>query len=150
MHSGEHDINLFNNEVTTFLSEYFGDEIKFRSSKQKNQSAFVFSASLEMEDVISNLRSFDATKTVVAELRKSIRTVDFRHKGKFSDAGRILDINQNTKSVDYILLQTLYHQKEEVSSYSLIKCHQQLRRRWRIWSNPANTYHLISPYCVEY
>lgn len=129
MNSEEHDINLFNNEVTTFLSEYFGDEIKFRSSKQKNQSAFVFSASLEMEDVISNLRSFDATKTVVAELRKSMRTVDFRLKGKFSDAGRILDINQNTKSVDYILLQTLYHQKEEVSSYSLIKCHQQLRRR---------------------
>lgn len=129
MNSGEHDINLFNNEVKIFLSEYFGDEIKFRSSKQKNQLAFVFSASLEMKDVISNLRSFDATKTVVAELRKSIRTVDFRFKGKFCDAERILDINQNTKSVDYILLQTLYHQNEEVSSNSLIKCHQQLRRR---------------------
>ena len=86
MISGESDINLFNNEVKTFFSEHFGDEIELCNSKQKNQSAFVFSALLEKKDVINNLRSFDATKTVVAELRKSIRTVNFGLEDKFCDA----------------------------------------------------------------
>ena len=60
------DTDLKNNEIKGFLIEEFGHSISFCDPERKNQWLFVFSSSVEVQDVID----IDAVKAVAIEVRK--------------------------------------------------------------------------------
>ena len=55
----EHEINIVNFEVKTFLTEHFQIQIQFCPSEWANESIFVFSSSIDLENV-QKLRSLRA------------------------------------------------------------------------------------------
>ena len=93
-------MTLFNNEVKMFLTEIFHDEVQFCNSERKNQSAFVFSSSVKLNDVVNMLRSMDATKAAASELRRSILSLDYGLKDKFCDAEEVKESWRSTKMPD--------------------------------------------------
>ena len=62
MINDESNINIINSEVKIFLTEHFAEKIQFCPSKRANESLFVFSSSVCVNDVGKRLRSLDTTK----------------------------------------------------------------------------------------
>ena len=86
MINNENKLNFRNSEIKTFLVEAFGEEIKFCDPERKNQSQFVFSSSVKVEDVINFLRNLDVARTAGTEIRKVLLETDFELDDKFCDA----------------------------------------------------------------
>ena len=62
MINDESNISIINSEVKIFLTEHFAKKTQFCPSERENESLFVFSSSICINDVVKRLRSFDATK----------------------------------------------------------------------------------------
>ena len=63
------DADLKSNEIKSLLIKNFGDSISFCHPERKNQS-FVFSSSIEVQDVVIFLRNIDVVKTATIEIKK--------------------------------------------------------------------------------
>ena len=99
----EEGSSFVNHEVKRFLVEEFGDEIKICEPEQKNQSQFVFSSSVSVEDVVKSPRSLNAVKTAALEIRNALLKVDFGLDDRFCNAQELKDSLQNTKVPDVLL-----------------------------------------------
>ena len=62
------------------------DNIQFCYSEQQNESTFVFSSKVNIQDVVDKLRSLDGIKLVAKKLRKSLLSFDFKLYETFCDA----------------------------------------------------------------
>ena len=56
--NNEHEKNIVNSEVKTFLEEHFQNQIQLCSSERANESIF-FSSIINSQNVLQKLRSFD-------------------------------------------------------------------------------------------
>ena len=56
--NNEHEKNIVNSEVKTFLEEHFQNQIQLCSSERANESIF-FSSIINSQNVVQKLRSFD-------------------------------------------------------------------------------------------
>ena len=66
MINDESNINI--NFEVFFLTEHFAEKIQFCPSDGANESLFVFSSSICINDVVKRLRSLDTTKNVAEKL----------------------------------------------------------------------------------
>ena len=80
------DINIHNVEVKDFLENAFENIIQFCSSARLNESLFLFSSTISIQDVVKKLRSVNATRDGAKTIRKSLLNLDFRLNDKFCDA----------------------------------------------------------------
>ena len=80
------DININNSEVNNFLIESMGEEIQFCPSTCSNESLFVISSEINIQDVVKILRSIDATKLVAKKIRKCLLAIDLGLNERFCDA----------------------------------------------------------------
>ena len=85
MMNDEHDINIVNSEVKTFLTERCQNQIQFCPSERANESIFVFSSSINLQYVAQKLRSLSMTKTAPEKLRKDFLSVNFNLNHTFCD-----------------------------------------------------------------
>ena len=85
MTNDESNINIIHSEVKKFLTENFAEKIQFCPSERANESLFVISSSICINDVVKRLRSLDTIKNVAEKLRKSFLEIDFDLNDKFSD-----------------------------------------------------------------
>ena len=61
--------DMINDESNiTFLTEHFAEKIQLCPSERANESLFVFSSSICINDVVKRLRSLDTTKNVAEKL----------------------------------------------------------------------------------
>ena len=111
MINDESNINIINSEVKIFLTEHFTEKILLCPSKRANESLFVFSSSICINDIVKRLRSFDTTKNVAEKLRKNFLEVDFDLNDKFCDGEDLLGSWDNLPSSIEILtsLGTLFN-----------------------------------------
>ena len=98
--NSEENIELYNNEIKTFMEDTFGEDIQLCSSERKNQSLFVFSSKISIKDILNKLQSLDTTKAVATKLRESLLSVDFNLNNKFCDAEELRELWQTTKMPD--------------------------------------------------
>ena len=68
MINDESYINIINFEVKNFLTEHCPEEIQFCPSERANESLFVFSSSICINDVVKRLRFLETTKNVAEKL----------------------------------------------------------------------------------
>ena len=85
MINDEHEINIVNSEVKTFLTERFQNQIQFCPSERANESIFVFWSSINLQYVVQKLRSLSMTKIAPEKLRKDFLSIDFNLNDKFCD-----------------------------------------------------------------
>ena len=111
MINDESNINIINSEVKNFLTEHFAEKIQFCPPERANESLFVFSSSICINDVVKRLRSLDTTKNVAEKLRKSFLEIDFDLNYKFCDGEDLLGSWDNLPLFDEILtlLRTLFN-----------------------------------------
>ena len=83
MINDESNINIINSEVKNILTEHFAKKIQFCPSERANQSLFVFSSSICINDAVKRLCSLYTTKNVAEKLRKSFLEIDFDLNDKF-------------------------------------------------------------------
>ena len=95
MINDEHEINIVNFEVKTFLTEHFQKQIQVCLSEETNQSIFVFSCSIKLQNIVQKLLSLNITKTVVEKLRKDFLSVNFNLNDKFCDGNDLNNSCQN-------------------------------------------------------
>ena len=58
-------------------------------SEQKNESMFMYSSKIDIQDVIGKLRSLDGIKIATQKLRKPLLSFDYELSDKFCDAGEL-------------------------------------------------------------
>ena len=111
MINDDSNIIIINSEVKNFLTEHFAEKIPFCPFDRANESLFVFSSSICINDVVKRLRSLDTTKNVAEKLRKSFREIDFDLNDKFCDGEKLLGSWNNLPLSDEILtfLGTLFN-----------------------------------------
>ena len=115
----ENENVLFNNsELKSFISDSFGDNIQFCSSEQQNESMFVFSSKVNIQDVIDKLRSLDGIKLAAKKLRKSLLSFDFKLNEKFCDAEELKESWDNKSMPDEFL--TFFAELFNIKKTSLI------------------------------
>ena len=85
MINDESDINIIKSEVKFFLTKHFNEKTQFCPFEQANESLFVFSSSICINDVVKRLRFLDTTKNVAVKLRKSLLEIDLDLHDKFCD-----------------------------------------------------------------
>ena len=103
----ENENLLFNNsELKSFITDSFGDNIQFCYSERQNESMFVFSSKVNIQDVIDKLRSLDGIKLAAKTLRKSLLSFDCKLNEKFCDAEELKESWDN-KSMPYKFLRFL-------------------------------------------
>ena len=95
----------------TFLTEHFVEKIQLCPSERANESLFVFSSSICINDVVKRLRSLDTTKNVSEKLRKNFLEIEFDLNDKFFDGEDLLGSWDNLPSSVEILtlLGTLFN-----------------------------------------
>ena len=77
---------ISNKGVKLYLTEHFQDDVQFCPSERRNESMFVFSSALSVEDVVKKLRSVNVIKEAAVTIREALRNVDFNLNDKFGDA----------------------------------------------------------------
>ena len=65
-------------------------KFNFGPSEQANESLFIFSSPISLNDVVKRLHSLDTTKNVAEKLRKSFLEIDFDLNDKFCDGEDLL------------------------------------------------------------
>ena len=81
---------VFNNsEIKLFITEFFGDSVQMCYSERKNESMFMYSSKIDIQDAIGKLRSLDGIKIAAQKLRKSLLSFGFELSDKFCDAGEL-------------------------------------------------------------
>ena len=93
------DADLKNIEIKSFQVKTFGDFISYCDLERKSQS-FVFSSSLEVQEIINSLQNIDVVKTTASEKKKSFLDVNFGLKNSFFDAHQFKDSCKETKISD--------------------------------------------------
>ena len=58
-------------------------------SEQKNESMFMYSSKIDIQDVIGKLRSLDGIKIATQKLRKPLLSFDYELSDKFCYAGEL-------------------------------------------------------------
>ena len=69
-------------------------------SERKNESMFMCSSKIDIQDVIDKLRSLDGIKIAAQKLRKSLLSFDFELNDKFCDAGELKEAWENKSMSD--------------------------------------------------
>ena len=90
MINGESNINIVNSEVKNFLTEHFAEKVQFCTSERANESLFVFSSLICINDVVKRQHSLDTTKNVTENHQKSFLEIDFDLNDKFYDREDLL------------------------------------------------------------
>ena len=100
MINNEQESNLLNKYIKCLLLEEFGDNIKFCNPEKKNESQFVFSSSIQLDDVVNSLRRMNVVKSAAATIREALLNVDFKLKNRFCDAQELKESWKATKVSD--------------------------------------------------
>ena len=95
MISGEHEINIFNFKVKSFMTEILQNRIQFYSSERANESIFVFSWSSNLQNVVQKLYSLSTAKIIAEKLQKEPLSVSFNLNVKSCDGNDLNDSWQN-------------------------------------------------------
>ena len=103
MVNSEENSNLVNKDIKCFLIEESGEKIKFSESNKKNESHFVFSAEINIEDVINSLRNINVVKSAAKLIRKALLEVNFNLDDSFCDAHDLSQSWRKTKIPDVLL-----------------------------------------------
>ena len=110
---------VFNNsEIKLFITEFFGDSIQMFYSERKNESMFMYSSKIAIQDVIYKLRSLDEIKIAAEKLRKSLLSFDFELSDKFCDVGELKEAWENKSMPDEFL--TFFAEIFNIKKTSLI------------------------------
>jgi hypothetical protein len=109
-------INITNSEVKTFLISLMNNHIQFCPSTRLNESLYVFSSDVSIEDVVKILRSLDATKEVASKIRKCLLKMDFGLNDSFCDAEELKHSWKNTVMPDQLVtfFSTLFNVNEAI------------------------------------
>ena len=97
------DVNITNSEVKTFLISLMDNHIQFCPSTRSNESLFVFSSDVSLQDVVKILRSLDTTKEVANKIRKCLLKMDFGLNNSFCDAEELKHSWRNTAMPDELI-----------------------------------------------
>ena len=97
------DININNSEVKNFLIESMVEEIQFCPCTCSNESLFVISSEINIQDVVKILRSIDATKLVAKKIRKCLVDIDFGLNERFCDAEDLKESWEKTLMPDELI-----------------------------------------------
>ena len=87
-------------------------------SKRKNESIFMYSSKIDIQDVIDKLRSLDGINIAAQKLRKSLLSFDFELSDKFCDAGELKEAWGNQSMPDEFL--TFFAELFNIKKTSLI------------------------------
>ena len=111
MINDESNINIIKSEVKIFLTKHFAEKIQFCPFEQANESLFVFSYSICINDVVKRLRFLDTTKNIAEKLRKSLIEIDLDLHDKFCGREDLFGSWDNLPLSDEILtfLGTLFN-----------------------------------------
>ena len=110
---------VFNNsDIKLFITEFFGGSIQMCYSERKNESMFMYSSKIDIQDVIDKLRSLDGVKIAAQKLRKSLLSFDFELSDKFCDAGYLKEAWENKSMTDEFL--TFFSELFNIKKTSLI------------------------------
>ena len=77
---------MLNKDVKSFLIEEFGHNIKFSELERKNESQFVFPATIKVEDVINSLLNINAVESAAEVIKKSWLEIDYNLNDSLCDA----------------------------------------------------------------
>ena len=77
---------ISNKYIKMYLIDEFGDTIQFLESHRKNESQFVFSANINVNDVVNILHSQDTITDAATKVRKSFFNLDFGLDNKLCDS----------------------------------------------------------------
>ena len=103
MINNKEESNLLNKVIKCFLLEEFGDNIKFCNPERKNESQFVFSSSIQLDDVVNSLRRMNVVKSAAAKVTQALLNVDFKLENRFCDAQEFKKSWKATKELDVLL-----------------------------------------------
>lgn len=81
-----HKIDVSNRYIKKCMSDKFGNELLFSSSRSANKSDIVYHSSIKLGDVTDFLRSKDDMKDCGRTLRELCKVFDFGLSDEFSDA----------------------------------------------------------------
>ena len=94
---------ISNKEVKLYLTEHFQDDVQFCPSERRNESMFVFSSALSVEDVVKKLRSVNVIKEGAVTIREALGNVDFNLNDKFGDAHELKSSWERTAIPDCLV-----------------------------------------------
>ena len=120
MINDESYINIINFDVKNFLTEHFAEEIQFCPSERANESLFVFSSSICINDVVKRLRFLETTKNVAEKLWKNFLEIDFDLNDKFCDGEDLLGSRNNLPLSDPAKLLPKYPKKYPSDYFTLV------------------------------
>ena len=94
---------ISNKEVKLYLTEHFDTKIQFCPSERRNESLFVFSSTLSLEDVVKKLRSVNVMKEAAEIIREALKRADFNLNDKFGDAYELVSSWEGTAMPDCLM-----------------------------------------------
>ena len=108
------DISINNSEVKNFLIESMGEDVQFCPSTRSNESLFVISSEISLQDVVKILRSLDATKLVAKKIRKCLLAIDFGLNDKFCGMKKTTSRTKRTSRINMVNNKSyiIYHHKQ--------------------------------------